>query len=181
VNSGYSGYRASRSPSRTYDGRFCGGRRVNVESAPRLPAWLLGRIFDYGRSVDLLWQSDIQETVFLLRVARLSSKPGLGEALVQAEDDGVTDTWRLLMRSAPNGGRQTLVSCRECEEWVRHLYPYLVSGDRLYLSAWHCRSCAGLRYTSEGSWRPANRVFGPFPRNWTYGDPTATPAAEAAG
>ena len=176
VKQGHSGARQSGyMRSRSYDGRFCGGRRVNVESAPRLPAWLLGRIFDYALPVDLLWQSDIQQDVFTVRVVRYLLSSQGGEPVVQAEEDGLRYSWRLLMRPAPNGGRQTLVSCRDCQAWVRHLYPYVVWNDHLSLAPWHCRRCAGLRYRSEGSWVPANRIFGPFPRSWTYGDPVATP------
>jgi hypothetical protein len=85
------------------------------------------------------------------------------------------------MPKAPNGGRQTLVCCSGCRVWVRHLYPYQLFGSRLFLSPWHCRSCAGLRYRSEGSWSRLNRVFGPYPRNWTYGDPHATAAEPSDG
>jgi hypothetical protein len=165
-------------PERSSDGRFRGGLRVNVECAPRLPAWLLGRIHDYGLSVDLTWESDVQADVFILRATRFESLRCATEPYVQVWQNGGAQVWLLRMLPAPNGGRQTLVSCPECDVRVRHLYPYALVHGRVYLSSWHCRQCAGLRYRSEGSWSPANRSFGPYPRPWTYGDPQATPGEE---
>lgn len=168
--------RPSRQRERGYGGRFCGALRVNVEAAPRLPGYLLGRIYDYGRPVDLRWESDVQADVFALRAVRFESKLLPAKRFVQIWQSGGAQAWLLRVLPAPNGGRQTLVRCPECDAEVRHLYPYAIYRGLVHLSSWHCRRCGGLRYRSEGS---PTRGWGPYPRSWTYGDPEATPVEQA--
>jgi hypothetical protein len=173
-------YRPPRPLERGSDGRFRGGIRVNVEAAPRLPAWPLGRIFDYQLPVDLFWKSCVGGEAFAARVVRFQSTREPAQPMVQIWEDGGAQAWQLRFIAAPHGGGQTLVVCPDCSKAVRHLYPLQVLQDGVFLCPWRCRLCAGLRYRSEGSWRPSNRAWGPYPRPWTYGDPVATPVEAPA-
>jgi hypothetical protein len=62
--------------------------------------------------------------------------------------------WRMLPR---NGGRALFLFCPHCETPRRHVYGWewdSVSGwsNRVRSISWRCRSCARLRYSSEGGY-----------------------------
>jgi len=85
--------------------------------------------------------------------------------------------WRLLPR---NGGRALFLFCPYCQKQRRFVYGWewdSFSGwsNRVRSISWRCRSCAMLRYSSEGGYlRPAYgrlgelgnrlRAFGNLPR-----------------
>jgi hypothetical protein len=58
--------------------------------------------------------------------------------------------WRPMPR---NGGRNLLLFCWHCGKFRRSLYGWEAGGrytSSAQSSDWQCRSCAGLRYASEG-------------------------------
>jgi hypothetical protein len=53
----------------------------------------------------------------------------------------------------PNGGKALLMVCPLCKEPTRSLYGWRVNTFRTHLTyagRWECRTCARLRYSSEG-------------------------------
>jgi len=61
--------------------------------------------------------------------------------------------WKALPR---NGGRELLLVCPGCEIPKRYLYCWEVDLSGQYKTSvkrgrWQCRTCAGLRYASEGA------------------------------
>ena len=88
--------------------------------------------------------------------------------------------WRMLPR---NGGRALFLLCPLCDTPRRHVYGWewdRVSGwsNRVRSISWRCRSCARLRYSSEGGYLRGNTrgalgamfqaAFGnlPRPQSW---------------
>jgi hypothetical protein len=77
--------------------------------------------------------------------------------------------WRMLPR---NGGRALLLVCSYCDTPRRHVYGWewnCSSGwsNRVRSINWRCRSCARLRYSSEGGYLCPGvmfRAFGNLPR-----------------
>jgi hypothetical protein len=96
--------------------------------------------------------------------------------------------WRKLPR---NGGRALLLICSYCYTPCRYVYGWewdSSSGwsNRVRRISWRCRSCARLRYSSEGGYlRPRTmfRVFGNLPRPdlWLPYVFTSPQEAEEAG
>jgi hypothetical protein len=100
--------------------------------------------------------------------------------------DGTITFLRIVWRTLPrNGGRALFLLCPCCETLRRHVYGWewdSVSGwsNRVRSVSWRCRSCARLRYSSEGGYlRPTGlgrlgrlgvmlRAYGnlPRPRSW---------------
>ena len=136
------------------------GFRANCENFPRLPAWVVGRVMDDPRHIPylLLWRNGDSEVREALRV------------IWQAEDewvevkrpDGSGQRIRTGRVATPNGGQALMLHCPDCGVQRRHLYGYSVSFDRVTRSLWTCRSCAGLRYRSEGFYVPL--AFRPWGR-----------------
>jgi hypothetical protein len=77
--------------------------------------------------------------------------------------------WQMLPR---NGGRALLLVCSYCNTPRRHVYGWewdSISGwsNRVRSVSWRCRSCARLRYSSEGGYLCPGvmfRAFGNLPR-----------------
>ncbi len=145
--------------NRRSGGRFY-GFRVNCEQVPMLPAWAVRCVWDDPRKIHylLVWKSrrddEIKEAV---RVTRIVSQTNLPEAesveVKRTEGSAVWIylAWRQLPR---NGGRNLLLQCRSCGRACRALYGAKVGDDgRFYVvrrADWECRTCAMLRYSSEG-------------------------------
>jgi hypothetical protein len=162
---------------RGYDGRFIGADRRNVESSPRLPAWLVGRIWDHanGQTIRLVWRNYWDQTI-VMHASREDgfAYPGVWIHWPQTSAGMIFQPRRVPIR---NRGFKVLVDCPgRCGRAVRHLYS---EGS----CRWVCRVCAGLRYASEGRRVRMNRFFGPLPRLWTWGDPqpSVLPRADGKG
>jgi hypothetical protein len=76
--------------------------------------------------------------------------------------DGDATVLRIMWRMLPrNGGQALLLVCSYCNTPRRHVYGWewdSFSGwsNRVRRVSWRCRSCARLRYSSEGGYlRPA--------------------------
>jgi hypothetical protein len=142
-------------------GRFF-GRRVNCEHVPLLPSWAVARMLDDPRKIPylLIWKNSSDGTVQeAVRIAPYYEKPGLGgldwTGAVEIERHDRTRSFiRTLLRPLPRNGAQVrLLICPYCQTPRRALYGWQPGGQ--YTSSavtcsWQCRSCAGLRYVSEG-------------------------------
>jgi len=153
------GMRRRTYPTRRYRGRFF-GRRVNCERVPQLPAALIRWVLDDPRKIPylLVWKNSddvIQEAV---RIARHSEE----NPFVRDWQDWVevkrTDGTRLLVRGIRrtlprNRGYVLLMACPTCGRPCRSLYGWEAGGEytnSARVAPWRCRTCAGLRYASEG-------------------------------
>jgi hypothetical protein len=144
---------------RRYDGRFF-GRRVNCEQVPALPAWTVRMVVVDPRKIPYLfvWNSrrdgTPQEAVRVAYLGRPAYMPEADSVEVKRTDASVTHL-RVLGRSLPNGnGTYSLLACPSCCGFKRYLYGWQAGGEYTHSalrSWWQCRSCAGLRYASEGS------------------------------
>jgi hypothetical protein len=142
-------------------GRFF-GRRVNCEYVPLLPAHVVGRMLDDPRKIPylLVWRSRSDGTVQeAVRVAPYTAPDGLGGldwagAVEIKRPDGTRNYIRTVARPLPrNGGRVRLLVCPYCQAPRWALYGWEPGGqytNSSRRSQWQCRSCAGLRYASEG-------------------------------
>lgn len=113
--------------------------------------------------------SGVGEFAEAVRVAALPGgpppvRPGEGWVSITrpAGQAGCVHALRLVHRPLPrNGGDDVLLLCPACEKPRRYLYAWEVIESRVFSRPWHCRTCAGLRYQSEGRGRNA---WGPYPR-----------------
>lgn len=166
------------------EGRFY-GRRVNCERVPMLPALAVREVLDDPRKIPYLlvwkssWDGEVKEAV---RLAYLGRTPYLPEAdsIEVKRTDGSVVHLRAFKRSLPrNGGRVLLLACPWCCTLRRALYGWEPNGEfasTLRRAQWQCRSCAGLRYASEGSalvlrsrcamLRPLSGLSSPRPDPW---------------
>ncbi len=135
--------------SRDSEGRFRGSR-VNAESVPRLPAWAARAVLADPRGIPYLlaWTNARGD---LLRAERLSRfAPNPDEPPFDAVEVREPRTQRLILvnyRAMPRSrGVAMFLVCPDCKRLRRFLYGKL---------GWVCRSCAQLRYSSEGVYLPA--------------------------
>lgn len=174
---------------------FVGELRVNSEIVPRLPAWAVRWVLDDPRGSPylLLWRTEdrpISGIGEFAEAVRVSALPGRPPPICSGEEwVSVTQHWRmgfvhalrLLRRPLPrHGGKALFLLCPRCGKPRRYLYAWGVAGPRLTPRPWHCRSCAGLRFASEGEGR---NPWGPYPRDpWDpYVFSSVKRAAEALG
>jgi hypothetical protein len=143
-----------------YHGHFLGyWVRLNCENLPVIPAWLVRRCFGDPRGIAylLVWQDarddEIKEAVRLRRFV------GTFEDQVELKrTDGSVTLLRNVWRSLPrNGGLALLLECPHCRNPRRDIYGWewdSFSGwsNRVRSVSWRCRSCARLRYSSEGGY-----------------------------
>ena len=77
---------------------------------------------------------------------------------------GIARALRVIRVPLPrNGGRALLLVCPGfgCGKPRRHLYAWEIIGSRVARRPWLCRTCARLRFASEGEGR---NTWGPYPR-----------------
>jgi hypothetical protein len=154
-------------------GRFF-GPRVNCEHVPQLPAGVVRLVLNDPRKIPylLVWKSErdgeIKEAV---RVVDLGPTLYLSDAdsIEVKRTEGSVTHLRVLMRPLPrNSGYDTLLACPICCSLRRALYGWVAGGqftNSAQRSSWQCRTCAGLRYTSEGTYIPRQfRFLGGYPR-----------------
>ncbi len=157
------------------------GFRVNCESVPRLPVWAVQWALEDPRSVPylLLWRwMDAGGIKEALRVSP-RSLPLAGVELKRA--DGTSQIIETIRRPLPrNGGSSLFLICPCCGVPRRYLYGWQVCSQRVVRSSWICRTCAGLRYRSEGTYiNPWSRGLGGYPRTPPW-DPCAFANVEDA-
>lgn len=142
------------------------GFRVNCESVPRLPTWAVRWALDDPRGVPylLLWRwNDEGEIKEALRVS-----PWLPsvERVELKRTDGSSQVVATIRRPLPRSrGTALFFICPCCGVPRRYLYGWRVCSRRVVRSSWRCRTCAGLRYRSEGTYlSPWIRFLGGYPR-----------------
>jgi len=169
---------------RRSSGRFY-GFRINCEQVPILPAWAVRWVWDDPRRIPhlLIWKSsrdgEVKEAIHVARFVPRNNLPETDSVRVQ-RTDGSTVPIYLAWRWQPHGGRSLLLRCWRCQRPRRALYGWRVGDDGRYYVArradWECRTCAMLRYSSEGGYlRPTGlgrlgrlgvmlRAYGNLPR-----------------
>jgi hypothetical protein len=159
-----------RQQGRAWNGHFLGfWARLNCESIPVIPAWLVRSNLNDPRRIPylLVWKDErhggeIKEAVRLARYIEPSNSRVAENYVELKRTDGDATVLRIMWRMLPrNGGRALLLVCSYCNTPRRHVYGWewdSVSGwsNRVRRISWRCRSCARLRYSSEGGYlRPA--------------------------
>jgi hypothetical protein len=143
--------------------------------------WLYGclpQCLDDPRNIPylLVWKAErdgkIKEAVRLARCHDPhDSRASLNHVELKRFDEA--SVLRFIWRPEPrNGGRMLLLVCSYCKTPRRHVYGWEWDGssgwsNRVRRIDWRCRSCARLRYSSEGGYlRPgrALRALGNLPR-----------------
>jgi hypothetical protein len=158
-----------RKQARGWHQHFIGSwARLNCENMPVIPAWLVRSNLDDPRKIPylLIWQRESDGKIMeVVRLAR--QKPFDSVELNQADPheyvelkrtNGSITILQIVWRALPrNGGRVLLLRCPYCETPRRYVYGWewdSWSGwsDRVRSISWRCRSCARLRYSSEGGY-----------------------------
>jgi len=147
---------------------------------PVIPAWLVRSNLNDPRRIPylLVWKDErhggeIKEAVRLARYVEPSNSRLTDNRVELKRTDGSATVLRIVWRMLPrNGGRALLLVCTYCNTPRRHVYGWewdSFSGwsNRVRSINWRCRSCARLRYSSEGGYLcPGTmfRAFGNLPR-----------------
>jgi len=153
-----------RKQARGWHQHFIGSwARLNCESMPVIPAWLVRNNFNDPRRIPylLVWKGERDEEI--KEAVRLSCYVDPRDRLVaqHAElkrTDGSTTVLRIIWRMLPrNGGRALFLLCPYCGRPRRFFYgwewdSYSGWSNRVRSISWRCRSCAQLRYSSEGGY-----------------------------
>lgn len=189
-----------RKQARGWHQHFIGSwARLNCEEMPVIPAWLVRRNLDDPRKIPylLVWKREsdgkIMEAVRLARQKPFDSvelnRADSHEYVELKRTNGSTTILQIVRRTLPrNRGRALLLRCPYCETPRRHVYGWewdSWSGwsNRVRSIHWRCRSCARLRYSSEGGYlRPGAlfRAFGNLPRPESWLPYVFTSPQEAA-
>src|SRR5258708_1664510 len=161
---------------------------------PVIPAWLVRSNLDDPRpnTYPVVWKDDRHDGK-IMEAVRLAHFIACGR---EANDyvelkrtDESTTTLRIVWRMLPrNRGRALFLFCPHCETPRRHVYGWewdSFSGwsNRVRTISWRCRSCARLRYSSEGGYlRPGImfRALGNLPRPESWLPYVFTSPEEAA-
>lgn len=178
-----------RKQARGWHQRFLGSwARLNCESIPVIPAWLVRCNLDDPRRIPYLlaWKDErdgeIKEAVWLARYVDPHDSTAAQNHVELKRSDWSTTVLRIVWRALPrNGGRALFLLCSQCNTPRRFVYGWewdSFSGwsNRARSVSWQCRSCARLRYSSEGghlrggrSW--LGRVMGFDPGNLPRPEP----------
>lgn len=156
-----------------------------LDDPRRIPYLFLWRID--GRPV-----SGVPENVETVRVAALPGGPPpvrLGEEWVSitrpVQQVGCVHALQLVRRALPrNGGEDVLLLCPNpyCGKPSRYLYAWQVIVSSIVSRPWRCRTCAGLRYQSEGTYIPRGwRTLGGYPRPESWDPYVFSSLEQAAG
>lgn len=149
-----------------WNGHFLGyWARLNCEEMPVIPAWLVRRCLDDPRRILylLVWKDErhggeIKEAVRVGRYVDPHDPHATNNHVELKRTDGSVTVLRFVWRALPrNGGRTLLLVCSYCNTPRRHVYGWewdSASGwsNRVRSISWRCRSCARLRYSSEGGY-----------------------------
>jgi hypothetical protein len=172
-----------RTQSRGWHQHFLGFRpRFNCERIPVIPAWVVRANFDDPRKIPylLIWKDEVYGGE-IKDAVRLARAVWCGDECVELKrTDGSTTVLRTVWRTLPrNGGRTLFFHCFECNTRRRYVYGwewnrFAGRSDAMRRAGWKCRSCAFLRYSSEGGYlRPAalRQLLGacgtlPRPQSW---------------
>jgi len=124
---------------------------------PVIPAWLVRSNLNDPRRIPylLVWKDErdgeIKEAVRLARYVGT-----LDDSVELKRTDESTTVLRIVWRMLPrNGERALFLLCPHCDKPRRHAYgrewdSFSGLSNRVRSISWRCRSCARLRYSSEG-------------------------------
>ena len=125
-----------------------------------LPAWAIRRVLNDPRNIPylLLWKShrtgEIKEAIRVVRRTFGAPPYSIEKVELKRTDASVVyicPVWRPLPRGS---GRSLLLGCPHCGRLCRALYGAKVGNDGRFYAVrranWECRTCAQLRYSSEG-------------------------------
>ena len=144
-----------------------------------LPAWLVRRNLDDPRKIPylLVWKDERHDGE-IKEAVRLACCVGALDGYVELKRfNESTTVLRIVWRTLPrNGGRALFLLCPHCDTPRRFVYGWewdSFSGwsNRVRSISWRCRSCAQLRYSSEGGYLRPGRMFRalgnlPRPQSW---------------
>jgi len=147
-----------RKQGRGRHGHFIGfWARLNCEEMPVIPAWIVHSNLNDPRKIPylLVWKRESDGKI--MEAVRLTCHADGYSGYVQLKrTDGSTAVLGLVWQPLPrNGGRALLMFCPYCQAPHRLFYGWewdSFSGwsNRVRSISWRCRSCAQLRYSSEG-------------------------------
>ena len=138
---------------------------------------------------------EIKEDVRLARYVEPSNSRVTDDCVELKRTNGSATVLRIVWRMLPrNGGRALLLVCSYCNTPRRHVYGWewdSFSGwsNRVRSISWRCRSCARLRYSSEGGYLRGSgrgalaaifRAYGNLPRPGSWLPYVFTSPEEAA-
>ncbi len=137
--------------------------RLNCEEMPVIPAWLVRSNLDDPRRIPylLVWKDERHDGK-IMEAVRLAHG-GFSDLVELKRTDESTTVLRIVWRMLPrNGGRALFLLCPHCDTPRRHVYGWewdSFSGwsNRVRSIIWRCRSCARLRYSSEGGYLRGGR------------------------
>ena len=146
--------------------------RLNCEEMPVIPAWIVrSNLYDPRRIPYLLVWKDERDGE-IKEAVRLSCHidprdPVLAQHVELKRTNGSITVLRIVWRTLPrNGGCALFLVCPRCGRLCRFVYgwewdSYSGWSNRVRSISWRCRSCAQLRYSSEGGHlRPNLRGLG---------------------
>ena len=121
---------------------------------------LLAWVLDDPRQVPYLMIWKEESSGKLIEATRVAACPEMDREISWAKcleikrTDGSKNWILTIERRLPlNGGKARLVICPRCQRPRRALYPWKLNPAKrhaVFTSTWQCRSCAQLRYASEG-------------------------------
>jgi hypothetical protein len=171
--------------------------RLNCENMPVIPAWIVRSNLNDPRKIPylLVWKEkrhggEIKEAVRLARYVEPSNSRMTDNYVELKRTDGSLTVLRIVWRMLPrNCGRSLFLFCPFCNTPRRHVYGWewdSFSGwsNRVRSISWRCRSCARLRYSSEGGYLCCPGMFralGNLPRPESWLPYVFTSIEEAAG
>jgi hypothetical protein len=163
-----------RRQGRGWHQRFTGFRaRINCESVPVIPAWLIRTKLDDPRNTPylLVWKRERDgEIRDVVRLGHYFDSHGncVNSLIELKRTDGSATDLRIIWRTLPrNGGRALFLVCNNCVKPRRFIYGSewsTSSGSPRIVrrTSWRCRECCQLRYTSEGGFLRPSKVFRAF-------------------
>ena len=147
-----------RKQARGWHQHFIGSwARLNCEEMPVIPAWLVRSNLDDPRKIPylLVWKRESDGKI--MEAVRLTCHADGYSGYVQLKrTDGSVTILRIVWRELPrNSGSALMLLCFYCNTPRRFVYGWewdSFSGwsNRVRSISWQCRSCARLRYSSEG-------------------------------
>jgi hypothetical protein len=147
-----------RKQARGWHQHFIGSwARLNCENMPVIPAWIVRSNLDDPRKIPYLmvWKGESDGKI--MEAVRLTCHADGYSGYVQLKrTDGSVTVLRIVWRALPrNGGSALMLLCFYCHTPRRFVYGWewdSFSGwsNRVRSVSWQCRSCARLRYSSEG-------------------------------
>jgi len=162
------------------DGRF-NGVRVDVESVPRLPTFPARWALEHRQPFLVVWTEQSPNSYS----STVTMAPSGDQAAVQVTfESGKTQHITILGRPLPRGtGIAIFYICPGCRKPRRYLYRLKLSGDHLVDDGClRCQACAGLRFASQGWYKPAwAAAWGPRARNTWDPEAVAGPRISSRG